>query len=157
MENLVLHVNGQDRRIDGSLETETLLHVLREVLDLTGTKRACGTNDCGSCKVLLDGEPVNSCVLPVRKALGKSIVTIEGLAEGGKLHPLQEAFIRCGAIQCGFCTPGMILTAYAFLQRTPDPTREEAKEAIRGQICRCTGYVKIVDAILEAARVLREE
>jgi carbon-monoxide dehydrogenase small subunit len=134
----------------------TLLHVLREELDLTGTKYGCGTGECGACTVLLDGKPVKSCLTPAVKADGKKITTIEGLGEGTKLHPIQEAFIKYGAIQCGYCTPGMILSAKAFLEENPDPTEQEVREGISGNFCRCTGYVKIVEAILAAAKEIRK-
>ena len=130
---------------------ETLLQVLRQKMELTGVKEACGLGDCGSCTVILDGKAVNSCLVLAVDAAGKEVVTIEGLREGSKLHPLQEAFIEHGAIQCGFCTPGMMLAAKAFLEENPNPTEGEAKEAIAGNLCRCTGYVKIVEAIMAAA------
>jgi carbon-monoxide dehydrogenase small subunit len=134
-----------------------LLDLLRDELDLTGAKRGCNRGECGSCTVLLDGRPVRSCLVPVVMANGRQVVTIEGLeALGGKLHPLQEAFIERGAIQCGFCTPGMILAAKGLLDEHPNPTEEEVRRAISGNLCRCTGYVKIVDAILSAAEKTRE-
>jgi carbon-monoxide dehydrogenase small subunit len=135
----------------------TLLSVLRDHLDLTGAKCGCGTGDCGACTVLMDGEAVRSCIVPVKKADGHAILTIEGLARGNKLHPLQRAFVECGAIQCGFCTPGMILTAKALLNQNPNPTEEEIRTAISGNLCRCTGYARIVEAIQYAAELLREE
>lgn len=124
-----------------------LLEVLREDLNLTGTKEACGLGSCGSCTVLMDGKPVLSCLVLAVEAEGKDILTIEGLAEGTKLHPIQEAFINQGAIQCGFCTPGMILSTKALLDWNPHPTQEEIRTAISGNLCRCTGYVKILEAI----------
>ena len=130
----------------------TLLEVLRENLGLTGTKEGCGKGDCGACTVLIDGEPVLSCLTLAIEAQGKDIVTIEGLADGEKLHPIQEAFVDYGAIQCGFCTPGMILSAKSLLDKTPNPDGDEIKEAISGNLCRCTGYVKIIEAIKEAAK-----
>jgi carbon-monoxide dehydrogenase small subunit len=135
----------------------TLLSVLRDQLDLTGAKCGCGTGDCGACTVLMDGKAVRSCIVPVKKADGHAILTIEGLARGNKLHPLQRAFVECGAIQCGFCTPGMILTAKALLNQNPNPTEEEIRTAISGNLCRCTGYARIVEAIQYAAELLREE
>ena len=125
-----------------------LIDVIRDDIGLTGTKEGCGSGDCGACTVLIDGKPVNSCLVLAIDAKGKSIVTIEGLSNGGKLHPVQEAFIKYGAIQCGYCTPGMILSAKALLDENPNPAEEEVREAIAGNLCRCTGYVKIVKAIL---------
>jgi carbon-monoxide dehydrogenase small subunit len=129
----------------------TLLDFIRDELGLTGTKKGCETGDCGACTVILDGQVVNSCMVLAMETNGKSILTIEGLAREGKLHPLQEAFINYGAIQCGYCTPGMILSAKALLDRNPTPTEQEVREAIAGNLCRCTGYVKIVEAILAVA------
>jgi len=125
----------------------TLTQVLRENLKLTGTKHGCSVGDCGSCTVLMDGQPVNSCLVLAVEAEGREIRTIEGLAEGGKLHPVQQAFVDKGGIQCGFCSPGMILTAKALLDKNPSPTESEIREAISGNLCRCTGYQKIVEAI----------
>ncbi len=135
----------------------TLLDVLREDLALTGAKEGCGEGACGSCTVLLEGKPVRSCLTLALEAEGREVTTIEGLARGGELTPLQQAFVDYGAVQCGFCTPGMILTATAFLNENPDPKEEEVRYAISGNICRCTGYAKIVEAIMEAAKVMREE
>jgi len=134
----------------------TLVELLRNELDLTGTKRSCAVGECGSCTVLIDGKPHLSCCTLAITAKGKNITTIEGLAEGNTLHPIQKAFIDYGAIQCGFCTPGMILTAKALLDENPNPTREEVKEYLAGNLCRCTGYVKIIDALLAAAEVMRK-
>jgi carbon-monoxide dehydrogenase small subunit len=130
----------------------TLLEVLRDTLGLTGTKKGCDEGECGSCTVLIDGEAVLSCLLLAVEAQGKRITTIEGLAKDGQLHPLQQAFIDHGAIQCGFCTPGLILSAKALLDRNPKPTEAEVREAIAGNLCRCTGYVKIVEAIQAASQ-----
>jgi carbon-monoxide dehydrogenase small subunit len=133
-----------------SLEVEphwTLLRVIRDELGLTGTKEGCGEGDCGACTVLVDDRAVNSCLILAVDVDGKAITTIEGLTEGDELHPLQKAFIEKGAVQCGFCTPGMILTAKALLDQNPHPTEEEIRFAIAGNLCRCTGYVKIVEAI----------
>lgn len=129
----------------------TLLYVLREVLGLTGTKEGCGYGECGACTVIIDGKAVNSCIYPAIEAEGKDITTIEGLAKDGEMHPLQKAFIEKGAVQCGFCTPGMIMSAKALLDEKEDPTEEDIKEAIEGNICRCTGYVMIIDAIKSVA------
>jgi len=149
---LKLNVNGEDLEIlvEGH---KTLLEVLREDLGLTGTKRGCDLGTCGTCTVLIDGKPWLSCLTLAAAVQGKKITTIEGLAEDGKLHPLQSAFIEKGAIQCGFCTPGMILTAKAFLEENPHPSEEETKKAISGNLCRCTGYVKIIEAILSVSGI----
>lgn len=134
---------------------ELLVDVLRNKLDFTGTKKGCGTGECGVCTVIMDGKSVNSCLVLALEAEGKEILTIEGLGRKDQLHPLQEAFVNRGAIQCGFCTPGMVLSAKALLDENPRPTEEEIKLAIAGNICRCTGYRKIVEAIQEASRNLR--
>ncbi len=126
----------------------TLLYLLREVLGLKGSKEGCGYGECGACTVILDGKAVNSCILPALEAEGRNVTTIEGLAsKDGKLSRLQEAFVDQGAVQCGFCTPGMIMSAHALLLENPNPTDEEIKESVEGNLCRCTGYVKIFDAI----------
>jgi aerobic-type carbon monoxide dehydrogenase small subunit (CoxS/CutS family) len=145
-----LKVNGKMHEV----ETEpfrTLLQVIREDLGLTGTKSGCERGECGACTVLIDGVAVNSCLMPVMEVEDKDVLTIEGLARNGHLHPLQEKFIELGAIQCGFCSPGMILMAKALLDRNPRPTEEEVRREISGNYCRCTGYDKIVEAILAAA------
>lgn len=129
----------------------TLLEVLREELSLTGTKESCGQGACGSCTVLLDGLPVRSCLLLAVETEGREITTIEGLSQGEKLHPVQEAFIEHHAIQCGFCSPGMILTATALLEDNPKPTEDEIRHALSGNICRCTGYAKIIGAVKSLA------
>lgn len=156
MMQLQMTVNG--KVVTKSIqEDDMLLDVLREELHLTGVKKGCGKGECGACTVILDGKAVNSCMIPAAKAENCCIETIEGLSKNGILHPLQRAFVDCGAIQCGFCTPGMILSAKALLDRTLTPTEAELREAISGNICRCTGYVKIREAILEAAKQLRGE
>lgn len=145
-----LSVNGES--FDLLVEPRhTLLKVLREDLGFTGTKRGCDAGECGACTVLLNGKPVNSCLVLAVEADGAEITTIEGLARGSELHPIQEAFIQHGAVQCGYCTPGMILSAKALLDENPHPSEVEVKRAIAGNLCRCTGYVKIIGAILAAA------
>jgi len=131
----------------------TLLQLLRDKLELTGTKEGCGMGECGACTVLLDGKAVNSCILPAQEVEGKSVTTIEGLTDAqGNLHPIQKAFIEHGAIQCGFCTPGMVLSAKALLDENPKPTDEEIRNGIAGNICRCTGYLQIVEAIKSVSK-----
>lgn len=149
-ETIVLKVNGISYEVS-VWPHATLLEVLREELELTGTKEGCGLGDCGTCTVLMDGKPIASCLTLALQAQGKEILTIEGVSQNGKLHPVQEAFIERGAIQCGFCTPGMVLAAKAFLDGNPEPSEEEAKKAIVGHLCRCTGYAKIVEAIMAAS------
>ncbi|NCE66164.1 (2Fe-2S)-binding protein [Pseudoflavonifractor sp. 524-17] len=153
MKTVTLHINGTDHTL--SVEDNwTLLHVLREELNLTGTKYGCGTNDCGACKVLIDGKPKNSCVQLARNLEGADIVTIEGVSRNGELHPVQQAFVDAGAIQCGFCTPGMVMTSIALLEENPDPSESEILTALEGNLCRCTGYKKIVEAVqLTASRM----
>jgi carbon-monoxide dehydrogenase small subunit len=153
---MTLQVNG--RVVEAAAPpNRTLLEFLRYDLGLTGTKEGCGIGECGACTVLLNGVPVNSCLVPAEQARGAKVETVEGLAPGKDLHPLQDAFVEKGAIQCGFCTPGMLMTAKAFLEKTPDPSEEEVRLAISGNLCRCTGYQKIVEAILYAAQVMRSE
>lgn len=148
-----LLVNGES--VEAAVESnQTLLQFLREDLGLTGTKHGCGLGDCGACTVILDGRPVNACLVLAVQARGREVLTIEGLAENGNLHPIQQAFVDKGAIQCGFCTPGMILSAKALLDENPKPTEEEIRTAISGNLCRCTGYQKIVEAIREAAAAI---
>jgi carbon-monoxide dehydrogenase small subunit len=150
MDNLTMRLNGEEVSILVRADA-LLLDVLRDQLGLMGTKEACGQGECGACTVLLDGEPVTSCLVPALKAQGREVLTVEGLATGGELHPLQKAFIEHGAVQCGYCTPGMLMSAKALLDRNPSPEEDEIKEAISGNLCRCTGYVKIVEAIKAAA------
>jgi carbon-monoxide dehydrogenase small subunit len=148
-----LTVNGESHKLEVDAK-DLLLLVLREKLGLTGTKEGCGTGECGACTVLVNGEPVNSCLYLAVRADGKSVLTIEGLAQGGQLHPLQQAFIDNAAVQCGFCAPGMLLSAKALLDRNPRPNEQEIREGVAGNICRCTGYVKIVKAIQQASAVM---
>ena len=148
-------VNGQQHEV--IIEPHMLLiDVLRDKLGLTGTKYACGAGDCGACTVLIDGRPSFSCLTLAVTAKGKSILTIEGVAEGNDLNPIQQAFVDQGAVQCGFCTPGMILATKALLDENPEPTRDEIKTGLAGNLCRCTGYVKIVDAVEAAAAAMRD-
>jgi carbon-monoxide dehydrogenase small subunit len=133
----------------------TLLDFLREDLGLKGTKRGCDAGQCGACTIIMDGKTVNACLILAIQADGKEILTIEGLSPGGRLHPLQEAFIEEGAVQCGFCVPGMILSAKALLDEKKDPSGEEIREALSGNLCRCTGYVKIIKAVQKAAALMR--
>lgn len=146
-----LRVNGESYEV-AIPPYKTLLDVIRNDLELTGTKEGCSTGDCGACTVIMDGKPVNSCLVLAVEAEGKDILTIEGLAGSNGLHPLQEAFIKYGAVQCGYCTPGMILSAKALLDENPHPNELEVRTAIAGNLCRCTGYVKIVQAILAVAQ-----
>ncbi len=144
-----LAVNGRTHEVAFPVH-KTLLEVLREDLNLTGTKHGCELGECGTCTVLVDGRPVLSCLALAVECRGKEIRTIEGMADGAKLHPLQEAFADLGAAQCGYCTPGFLLTAQALLAEKPDPTRQEIKEALSGNLCRCTGYLKIFEAVEQA-------
>jgi carbon-monoxide dehydrogenase small subunit len=143
---IALTVNGQETvaKVDAS---STLAQVLREQLGLTGTKLGCEEGECGACTVLVDGQPVNSCIYPAVKASGRHILTVEGLAQDEHLHPLQKAFLEHGAVQCGYCTPGLLLSAVALLERNPHPSEAEIRRAISGNLCRCTGYQKVVRAI----------
>lgn len=146
-----LHVNGDKRTVE-SYPMARLLDVLREQLGLTGTKEGCGEGECGACAVLLDGELVNSCLVPVLQAAGCNILTVEGLEKGGRLHPLQEAFAESGGTQCGICTPGMILASYQLLQLYPHPSEKQIRAGLAGNLCRCTGYQKIFDAVRQASQ-----
>jgi carbon-monoxide dehydrogenase small subunit len=150
---IVLNVNGINYTV--AVEPQrTLVEVLRDTLGLTGTKKSCSEGECGACTVLMDGKPATSCLILALDAQGKEITTIEGLSEGEKLHPIQEAFLKHGAIQCGFCTPGMVMSAKAFLDENPKPTATEVRKAISGNLCRCTGYQQIVDSILAASKTM---
>ena len=146
-------VNGQTREAGDVWEGESLLYLLRERLGLPGAKNACEQGECGSCTVYLDGVAVCACLVAAGQAHGREVVTVEGLADGGGLHPVQQAFIEAGAVQCGFCTPGLVVAAHDLLARTPQPTDPQIREALAGNLCRCTGYEKILDAVrLAAAR-----
>jgi carbon-monoxide dehydrogenase small subunit len=149
-QGIALTVNGDLHEVLIS-PNQTLLEVLREKLGLMGTKRGCDLGACGACTVLIDGEAYLSCVMLAVDAVGKEIVTIEGLSEGGALHPLQKSFVELGGLQCGFCTPGMIMTAKGILNEDPHPTEESIKKKMAGNLCRCTGYKKIVEAVMDAA------
>jgi carbon-monoxide dehydrogenase small subunit len=143
-------VNEVARSVEVS-PMKRVLDVLRQDLHLTGTKEGCGEGECGACSIILDGEVINSCLVPVCQVQGSKILTVEGLAQDGRLDPLQQAFLECGGAQCGICTPGMLIAARALLDSNSNPKRDEIKEAIAGNLCRCTGYVKIIDAIEQAA------
>ncbi len=145
-------VNGEARIVDQVWEGESLLSVLRERMGLFGSKNACEQGECGSCSVYLDGTLVCACLVLGGQANGREIVTVEGLLEGEGLHPVQEAFVEAGAVQCGFCTPGLIVATHDLLRRVPEPTEMQVREALAGNICRCTGYAKIIDAVHLAAR-----
>jgi len=149
---LTCTINGESREVDGLWEGESLLHVLRERLGLPGAKNACEQGECGSCSVYLDGTLVCSCLVLAGQAEGREIVTVEGLAPEGELSKVQEAFLAAGAVQCGFCTPGLIVATDDLLKRNPDPDDSEIREALAGNLCRCTGYEKILDAVRAAAR-----
>lgn len=148
---LKLDVNGRERQV-AAVPHQTLLEVLRDELGLIGAKKGCGTGDCGACTVLVDDQAMCSCLLLAVEAEGRQITTIEGLASGDDLHPVQRAFIECGALQCGFCTPGMVLSTVALLRRSPNPSQAEIRDALAGNLCRCTGYDKIVKAVLQVAK-----
>jgi carbon-monoxide dehydrogenase small subunit len=144
-------INGEARSVDGVWEGESLLYVLRERLGLPGSKNACEQGECGSCSIYLDGVLVCSCLVLAAQAEGREIVTVEGISSDDVLHPVQSAFLDAGAVQCGFCTPGLILTTHDLLTRVPSPTDPEIREALAGNLCRCTGYEKIMDAVRLAA------
>ena len=151
---IALTINGEKHQID--VEPRLLLvHLIREVLRLTGTHIGCDTTHCGACTVLLDGRPVKSCTMFAVQANGRQVTTVEGLEQDGKLHPLQEGFMTEHGLQCGYCTPGMLMTTKAFLEKSPSPTEDEIRWAISGNLCRCTGYVNIVKAVQHAAAKLR--
>ena len=149
---ITCRVNGRSRTVDGVWEGESLLSVLRDRMELPGSKNACEQGECGSCSVYLDGALVCACLVLGGQAAGREIVTVEGLATGNVLHPVQEAFVEAGAVQCGFCTPGLIVATHDLLNRVPEPTLTEIREALAGNICRCTGYAKIIDAVQLASR-----
>ena len=152
---ITLKVNGEDYELE--IEPHrTLVEVLREQLGFTGTKKSCNEGECGACTVIMDGKPVASCLILALDARDKEILTIEGLAKGEELHPLQVAFVRHGGIQCGFCTPGMIMSAKALLDKNPRPAASDVRRAISGNLCRCTGYQQIVDAVLAAAKEMQK-
>jgi carbon-monoxide dehydrogenase small subunit len=148
-------VNGITHNVE-SPPMKRLLDVLREELRLTGTKEGCGEGECGACSVIVDGEVINSCLVPVCQVQGSTILTVEGLARDGRLDPLQQAFLECGGAQCGICTPGMLIAARALLDENAQPTRDQIAEAIAGNLCRCTGYTKIIDAIEQAAEMKQQ-
>ena len=149
---LRLEVNGEIREADDVWEGESLLYVLRERLGLPGSKNACEQGECGSCSVYVDGSLACSCLVLAGQAGGLEIVTVEGIGAGGDLHPVQEAFVEAGAVQCGFCTPGFVVATHDLLRKNPDPDAAEIREALAGNLCRCTGYEKILDAVRLAAR-----
>ncbi len=149
-------INGRRERVTVE-PLETLLAVIRDRLGLTGTKKGCDGGECGACTVLLDGEPILSCTTPAVLAHGRVVTTIEGLEKDGRLHPLQAAFIEKGAVQCGFCTPGMIMAAAGLLAKVPHPSEDQIRQALAGNLCRCTGYQKVVDAVDSAAHNLAQE
>jgi len=155
-ETMIFNINGEIYEDEIDIR-RTLLEVLRENFGLTGTKRGCNEGECGACTVLLDGKPVTSCLVLAVEAQGRRIETIEGIARNGELHPLQQAFIDHGGFQCGFCTPGMLMSAKGLLDENPKPTGKEAKRAISGNLCRCTGYQSIVDSIMAASKRMISE
>ena len=147
---ITLTINGQ--RAEVAVEPRwTLLEIVREALRFTGAKEGCGTGDCGACSMIVDGRLVTSCLMLAAQADGREVVTIEGLATNGTLHPVQQAFIDTGGVQCGFCTPGMVVAAKSLLDRNPSPTLEDVREGLAGNLCRCTGYAKIYEAVMKAA------
>lgn len=153
MEKIRMSVNGMECELEVK-PWATLIDVLREDLGLTGTKEGCGMGECGACTIIMNGETVNACLVLAVEANGKNITTIEGLADGEKLHPIQQSFVEVGGLQCGFCTPGMILSTKALLDHNPNPTDAEIKKGLEGNFCRCTGYTKIVQSVRDAASKL---
>ncbi len=149
-----LKVNGQTYEVE-TQPWRTLAEVLRDQLNLTGTKISCAEGHCGACTVIVNGKAVNSCLMLIAEAQGKEILTIEGLSKGGELHPIQDAFVTHGAVQCGFCTPGIIMGTKAFLLENPDPSEEQIKKALSGHLCRCTGYVQVIEAVKAAADTMK--
>lgn len=156
MKNITLTVNGEKRNIDID-ENQRLLDLLRDDLHLTGTKEGCGEGECGACTVIMDGETVNSCMVMAFQADGSEITTIEGLEKDGELHPVQKAYIDVGAVQCGFCIPGMVLSTKALLDKNQNPSEDEIREGLSGNLCRCTGYSKMMDATELSKKYLEEE
>ena len=156
MKEILLNVNGMDHKVEIN-EEDRLIDVLRENLKLTGTKEGCGEGECGACTVIIDGATVNSCMIMAFQAEGKKLITIEGLETSNGISTIQQAFLDEGAVQCGLCSPGMVLSAKVVLDQNPSPTREEIRECISGKLCRCTGYNKIVDSIERAGKLLRGE
>lgn len=154
MDKTVLIVNGERHEVEIK-PWATLLDVLREDLGLTGTKEGCGVGECGACTVIMEGKTVNACLVLAAEAQGKEITTIEGLAKGGEVHPIQKAFIEVGGLQCGFCTPGMVLSTKALLDKNGDPSDEEIKKGLEGNFCRCTGYTKIIQSVHAAAEMMK--
>ncbi|WGW11391.1 (2Fe-2S)-binding protein [Saxibacter everestensis] len=148
-------INGEPREIDDAWEGESLLYLLRERVGLPGSKNACEQGECGSCTVYLDGDAVCSCLVAAGQAQGREVTTVEGIADEAGLHPVQQAFIAAGAVQCGFCTPGLIVATHDLLERSPEPSELEIREALAGNLCRCTGYAKILDAVRQAGNQLR--
>jgi carbon-monoxide dehydrogenase small subunit len=153
---IAFRLNGKKKEVDSPADRR-VVDILREDFLLTGTKESCGTGDCGTCTILVDGETRLSCLMLAAQLEGRDIITIEGLSQDGSLHPVQSAFVEHGAVQCGFCTPGMILASIDLLNRNPNPTREEIRDALAGNLCRCTGYQKIVDSIEMAAAVIQRK
>jgi len=153
---VTLTINGEQRQVE-TAANQTLLYLLRDDLGLTGTKDGCREGECGACTVVLDGEPVNSCLVLAGQADGHEVLTVEGLAHNGHLHAVQRVFVEAGAVQCGFCTPGVIMAAVALLSRNPKPSEHQIREALVGNLCRCTGYTKILDAVRLAAEEMRDE
>lgn len=150
MEQITIHVNGQTHELLVK-PSASLLDVIREDLGLTGAKEGCGVGECGACTIIMDGETVNACLILAVEANGRQITTIEGLANGEELHPVQQAFVDIGGLQCGFCTPGMVLSAKALLDKNPNPTDDEIRKGLEGNFCRCTGYTKIIASVRAAA------